>query len=272
MKCNPIVLLSLVLMLIMGLDATAQYKKRYRRSGTQFDVRYGIKVGYQLSNFAGDEFLVEYNNDNILVYPAVSYSSLTGYHAGAYLDIRVNELFIIQPEVQYTRMGSEMLRRADLLNVENNYIVDENSNPNNMVDVVIQRRLSYLHIPIAVKIGLSRLIHLNVGPQFGFKISEGDAYGDVDNNVIEQLNITDPLAPSPYKSIDYGAIAGLSFQSEKGFVFNVRYNRNFNNIQVNDGLTILAKEPKNYNTAVLFSLGYTFKYEDRLRENIGRRH
>ena len=272
MKYKSIVPLALILMLLIGLDASAQYKKRYRRSGTQFDVRYGIKVGYQWANFAGDDVLVEYNSDNILIYPPVTYSALTGYHAGAYLDIRVNERFIIQPEVQFTMMGAEMLREADLMNPENNYIVNANSNPNNIEDVIIQRKLNYIHIPLIIKIGLSRLVHLNAGPQFGFKISESDIYGDVDNAVIEQLNFTDPLAPSPYKSIDYGGILGLSVQIEKGFVFNLRYNRNFNNILVNDGLTVLAREPKINNTAVLFSLGYTFKYEDRLRESIGRRH
>lgn len=258
-------------MLLMGLEADAQYKKRYRRSGTKFDIRFGAKVGYQLSKFAGDEFLVEYNSDNILIYPPVTYQNLSGFHVGAYMDIRFNERLIFQPEIQFTMMGTEMHREADLMNPENNYIVNSGSNPNNIMDVVIQRRMNYIQFPLALKFGLTRLVHINLGPQIGMKISESDFYGDVDNTVIDQLQFTDPLAPSPYKSIDYGALLGLSFQIEKGFVFNVRYYRGLKNIQVNDGLTILAQEPKNYNTNLLFSLGYTFKYAERLRESIGRK-
>jgi hypothetical protein len=250
----------------------AQYKRRYRRTGTKLDIRYGVKLGYQISNFTGDDNLIEFDSDNKHIYPPVTYRSFNSFHGGAYMDIRVTERFIFQPEIQYIVMGSEMIRDVDLNNPEQNFIVTPSTAPLSIIEVPIERRLSYVQFPLIAKIGFNRNVHLNLGPVISFKINEENVYGDVPDSLVTILNFTDPSAPDLFKGMDYGAILGLSYQMDNGLNFGIRYNRNFNNINKNEGLDILGIEPENGTTSILFNMGYTFQYGYRLRESIGRRY
>ncbi|NNK80929.1 MAG: PorT family protein [Flavobacteriales bacterium] len=271
MSRNAVLIITLIFSMV-AIEMDAQYKRRYRRSGSELDIRYGIKLGYQVSNFTGDENLVEFNSDNSTIYPPVIYNSYNSFHGGAYIDIRVSESFIVQPEIQFVGMGTEMVREADLNNPEQNFLVTPSSNPGSIVEVPIERRLSYLQLPIIAKIGLTRQVHLNLGPVISFKVSEENVYGNIPDSLVTTLNFTDPDAPDLYNSLDYGAILGLSYQMDNGLNFGIRYNRNFSNINKNEGLGLIAIEPTNSTTSILFNLGYTFQYDSRLRESIGRRY
>ena len=263
---KPIILLLISTLFISNLcDAQYQTKRRYNRTGNKADVKYGIRAGIQTTNFAGDEFLVEYDSDNLLIYPPVTYESRIGYQGGAYIDIRIKEGLIIQPEIQYTMMGTKMTRKADLMNPEQNFIVTPGSSPSDIRNVTINKRLNYVHVPLILKIGLNRLTHINVGPQLGFLISESNLYEDVDNEVITTVQFTNPNAPSIFRTVDIGAIMGLSYQFPNGLVANARYNINFNNVLKNESLPLLTEEPRITNTALMFSLGYTFLYRNRLK-------
>ena len=264
---KPTTLLLISLFFISTVCEAQQTKKRYNRSGSKADVKYGIRAGIQTSNFSGDEFLVEYSSDNLLIYPPVTYDSKIGYQFAAYIDIRIQEGLILQPEIQFTMMGAKMTRQADLMNPEQNFIVTPSTSPSDLRNVMINRNLNYMHIPMILKIGLNRLTHINVGPQLGFLISESNVYEDVDNEVINTVQFTDPSAPSPFKTLDIGAITGISYQFPNGIVANARYNINFNNIFKNEGLTLLAEEPRVTNSALMFSVGYTFLYKNRLKYN-----
>lgn len=267
-------LLLLILCFILGFiqESDAQYRKRYKRGGTKLDIRYGVKLGYQNSSFKGDQFLIEFDSDNKHIYPSVTYKGYGSFHIGAYMDVRVAENFIIQPEFQFVSMGTKMIRPSDLNNPEGNYTVTTSSNPFDIIDVPIQRRLSYLQLPIIAKIGFNRQIHVNVGPVLSFKIGEQNVYGDIADTLVTRFNYTDPSALDLFKGLDYGGILGISYQMNNGLNFSLRYNRNFGNINKNEGLNLIAREPKNTTQAILISLGFTFQYDQRLRQSIGRRY
>ncbi len=266
--------LFIILIFLSGfiIESKAQYKKRYKRDGTKLDIRYGIKVGFQSSNILGDPFLVEFDSDNKHVYPSVAYKGYTSFHGGVYMDIRLTEGLIIQPELNFVAMGSEMIRPSDLENPEGNFTVTTSTDPFEIVDVPIQRRISYLQLPIVAKIAFTRQIHANVGPMLSFKMGEENIYGDIADTLVTRFNYTDPEAIDIFRGIDYGGIVGVSYQSDSGLNLSIRYNRNFRNINKNEGLDLLAVEPKNTTQAFSISLGFTFQYNQRLKQSIGRRH
>lgn len=252
-------------------EAQRRKKARYKRGGSQFDIKYGVKFGAQNSNFTGDDFLVEYNRDNKHIYPEVTYKATTNYHAGLYMDIRFNEAFILQPELLFTAMGTKMIRQADLDNPDDNFMPRPSSNPVALIDVPITRKLNYVQMPIVAKIPVGPDFQLNFGAMVGFKVSEDDIYGDVADSVLARVQFTDPLAPSLFNSLDYGGIVGFTYQLRSGFNLALRYNRNFANLNKNEGLDILALEPVNNNSAISLSLGFSFMYHERLRRSVSRR-
>lgn len=262
----------ILLCLICSIPAHSQYKNRYKRNGSKLDIRFGLRLGYQLTNFNGDEFLFEIDSDNLPINPAVTYRSLGGVQVAAYADIRLSELLVIQPEIQFSQIATRMTRRADLLNEESNFIVTPGSSLSNIVEVPIDRKLSYIQVPMILKIGINRLTHINMGPVISFKVNESFLYGDVEDALITQLNFFDPAAPDFYNSIDVGAIVGVSHQLDNGLNINLRYNRNFSNINKNELESILGEQPRNNTSALSLSLGYTFQYDQRLRQSIERRH
>ena len=261
-----------ILFCFTSSEADAQYKRRYKRNGTKLDIRYGVKVGYNISNFIGDQNLIEFNSDNKHIYPPVMYKSFNSYHGGAYIDIRLSELFILQPEIQYISIGTDMRRDVDLNNPEDNFIVTPSTNPSDIIEIPIERRLNYVQLPIIAKIGFTRQFHFNVGPVLSLKISEENVYGDVPDSLVTQLGFTNPDAPEMFKSLDYGGLMGLSYQMDNGLNFGIRYQRNFGNINKNEGLDLLAIEPKNTTAIFMLNIGYTFQYGMRLRYSIGRRY
>jgi hypothetical protein len=262
----------ILLCLICSIPAHSQYKNRYKRNGSKLDIRYGLRLGYQLTNFKGDDFLFEIDSDNLPINPAVTYESLGGIQVAAYVDIRLSELLVIQPEIQFSQIATRMTRRADLLNEESNFIVTPGSSLSNIVEIPIDRRLSYIQIPMILKIGINRLTHINMGPVLSFKVNESFLYGDVGDSLIAQLNFIDIAAPDFYNPIDLGAIVGVSHQLDNGFNFNLRYNRNFRNINKNELESVLGEQPRNTTSALSMSIGYTFQYDKRLRQSIERRH
>ena len=134
------VLLFLVLCLGISMDAHAQAKKRYNRSGSSVEFKFGLKAGYHISNFTGDDFVAETNSDNISISPPVEYKSLASFHGGGYMEIKFSEGFSLQPELYVGVFGSEMNREADLLNPENNFIVTPGTDPQYKTTVPIEQR------------------------------------------------------------------------------------------------------------------------------------
>ena len=265
------VLLILCLLCIQQ-DAKAQTKRRYKRTGSKLDIRYGAKVGWQLSSFTGDEYLAEFDSDNLLIYPPVEYGSFSSFHGGVYLDIRLSDEFIFQPEIIYMQAGAEMTREADQDNPEQNFIVTTASNPLRIVEVPIERRLNLIQVPLVAKIPFTREIHFHIGPQIAFKMSETNVYGDIPDSLITQFGFTPEGAPDLFQGLDIGGIIGLSYQMDAGLNVTMRVNRNFRNINKNEGLGITAEPPLNNLSIFSLSIGYTLFYDQRLRYAVGRRY
>jgi hypothetical protein len=171
------------------------------------------------------------------------------------------------------QMGTSMRRDVDLNNEDGAYVVATNSVvTQNVQFVTIEKNLNYLQIPILVKYPITREIHLVGGPQISFKIGENEEIGVSSFDTIPDPPFIDLEAPSLFKNGDIGMVLGAVFQHKTGFNANVRFNKNFKNINKNEGFDLLTIEPRNVNQAFIFSIGYTIWYDKRLKEDIGRRH
>jgi|GEM_PF-2598953 len=274
MKFSSLIILFLCC-LFAYTSAEAQYRNNYKRHGSKLDIRGGVQAGVSFPKFVGDDFIIAYDAQTIEVYPEVSYESLIGYTAGIYADIRLTEGFIIQPEINFTQMGTKMIRQVDIFNEEGGYVVSDSSFVNlGVTNINIHKRLNYLSIPLLVKFPIDKGFVFSLGPQFSFKLSEEDTYAGValPDELLETLPFIDAEAPSLFKDSDIGAIVALGYQMKNGFNFNVRFNKNFKNLNVNEGLRILTREPDNKSQAFIMTLGYTFLYDKRLREDPTGRH
>lgn len=265
---TPIALILLFLFLGFNNEADAQQKRRYNRSGSSIDIKYGVKLGYHLSNFTGDEFISETSSDNISISPVVDYTLLPSFHGGGYMEIRFSESFALQPELYLGVFGTEMVREADLDNPGENFMTSLASDPLRIVDIPIEQRLLMINLPVVAKAQLSPGLSLDFGPLMSLKRKEEERYGDVPDSLITIVGFTDPLAPDKYRDFNFGGLIGLSYQLENGFNASIRYSRTISNINKNDRLALLAEKPINGTSAILVSLGYTFNFQEDARKKV----
>lgn len=111
-------------------------------------------------------------------------SSRTGFHFGAFGSIPLSKNIAIQPEVLFSTQGAK---------------IDETD-----VD------LSYVNVPILLRLTLARIINVHFGPQFGF-VTKAEADG---NDIIDNVKNSDI-------SIAAGAGVNLPLGLEAGARYNI---------------------------------------------------
>ena len=155
------------------------------------DFHFGAKGGVNFASLSGDDV------DDL--------DGRTGFHIGAVAQIGISEKFAIQPELIYSSQGADF---SDL---------DAN--------------IDYLNLPILADIGLTENISIQAGPQFGFKVGEGD-----------------DLSGEDLESLDLSGAVGVQATFSKFFA-QARYNLGFSDIADNAD----AK-----NSVFQISVGYWF--------------
>lgn len=117
-------------------------------------------------------------------------SNKTGFLAGAFLGVKFNDKFAIQPELLYSQQGAEF----------------------NLGEF----ELDYVIVPVVIKYYLVQGLNLQVGPQFGFI---------VDDNVKEVLgNIAEA------ESFDLSGIIGAGYDLPLGLRIDARYHFGFTEV------------------------------------------
>ncbi|SDG86813.1 porin family protein [Winogradskyella thalassocola] len=138
------------------------------------DVQFGAKAGLNISNFSGGD---------------ADRNSLIGFHVGFISEIPLSEKFSLQPELLYSRQGSE-------------------------AQDVVKVKVDYLAIPIMAKYYLAKDFSLEVGPQFSFLVNDKGEYIDSDL----------PDEDTDASSIDIGANVGLGYNLNSNMFVQARYN------------------------------------------------
>jgi Outer membrane protein beta-barrel domain len=108
----------------------------------------GIKGGANLTKVDGKSFNDEFK---------------TGYHAGAFVQLRLSNKFQVQPEVLFNQFNT----RTDT-SFSNVYDIK------NLKDV----KLNYISIPLLLTYAPSKVISFQAGPQFGILIDKSKTIAD----------------------------------------------------------------------------------------------
>ena len=168
----------------------------YSFSQTRFAI--GIKAGPNFANIDTDESAGEI------------YESRTGWHAGAFLQIRGDKVGF-QPEIIFSQQGSKFKYSS--------------------TDPSLKSNFSYVNIPLIFKLYTIAGLNIQVGPQIGFLTSaEAEDYNATNGQITEQ-DIKDDL-----KKTDISLGIGLGWDLPFGLTIDGRYNWGLSDI--NSGATV----------------------------------
>lgn len=152
--------------------------------------------------------------------PGAAYNSRTGYHAGAFVLIKLAKLGI-QPEFIYSQQGSTIQFNGS--NFDANF--------------------TYLNIPIIAKLYVIGGFNLQAGPQFGFLMS---ANGPVNNNgTVSSQDIKGTLNGS-----DISVALGGGFDFPFGMSLDARYNLGVSDVNTSASASAIK------NQVIQISLGF----------------
>lgn len=131
----------------------------------------GIKAGVNFANQDIDE---------------IESSSRTGFHFGAFFDINFSDNLALQPEILFSKQGGEL----------------SYGSAKNDID------LTYLNIPVLLKLKFAGIANIHFGPQFG--ILNRAEWNDVDYR-------------EEFKSSDLSLAVGAGLNLPMGVTGGVRY-------------------------------------------------
>ena len=157
--------------------------------------QFGVKGGVNFSNMYTDD--VDDNN------------VLTSFNAGVYVNFPVTDLFSIQPEILYSRKGSE-------LTYENVFASGS-----------AKFNLNYIEVPVLLKINVTDNFNIHAGPYFAYLI-DSKITNDSDGAFDFETNFDN----DDFNKFDAGIAAGIGFDFDS-FGIGARYNY---------GLSTIGKE------------------------------
>lgn len=147
-----------VLLLVLSFNMQAQLFK------------FGIKAGLNYANQTGSEITINSSNYRT--------TAITNYHAGLIAEIKLVDIFSIQPELLYSTQGASYKNAVEEFNNE----------------------LGYLSMPVIAKINLNKVVSIELGPQASFLLNEKNNFDVKDANTFDfaivggiGLNITNHL-------------------------------------------------------------------------------
>lgn len=161
-------------------------------------IRFGVKAGANFANQNGDDV------------PAVDKEGITSYHAGLVAEVKLLDGFAIQPELLYSTQGASYKNAGE----------------------EFKNELGYLSIPVVAKIGLSKSVNLELGPQASFLLNERKNFDPGDANTFE-----------------FGVVGGLGLNITKNLFIQARYGL---------GLTEATKDADIKNSTIQLSAGIMF--------------
>jgi opacity protein-like surface antigen len=136
-------------------------------------LEFGVKGGVNFANYTGGDV------------SGVDFKTITSYHAGMIMELKVFENLAIQPELLYSTQGAELEGLGDQ----------------------VKNELGYLSIPVLAKFYLtSNELSLELGPQASFLVSERNEVDANDTN-----------------SFEFGIAGGLSYKITKSIFVSGRY-------------------------------------------------
>lgn len=156
----------------------------------------------------------------------------TDFYTGGFIEMNLTKHYALQPEITYSRQGSN--------NVARNYY-DEVSQTNKVE--YLDLNLNYLSLAAINKIKFAQGIQLQVGPTLDILLN--------DNLVVKKTQN------------DLGLVLGVAYESPSGFTFEARFKKGFLDILSSD---YYQNDSNNnylfgdYNTNINFQLGVSYSF------------
>lgn len=155
----------------------------------------------------------------------VSSSTASGYHGGLFFRARFSKL-AVQPEVLFSRQKHEFIFNDDVFG-----------------NIDVEQVISYVNIPVILKIYLAAGINVQVGPQFGFNINAEQTDTSLGAPTTSDFS-------SRLKGSDLGLNVGAGIDLPLGLQLTARYVLGLSDI--ND-----LAVPETKNSMFQLSIGYS---------------
>jgi hypothetical protein len=173
----------------------------------QAQVSGGLRLGGNLANTSYKEGSETSSTD-----------SKFGFQFGGYFDIEMSDMISISPELVYSQMGGKESFQGESFELN----------------------LSYISIPVLVKVKFSDIFNFQAGPQLGLLTGAKVKFDGVSFD-----------AKDGYKSTDFGAALGIGADLPNGLNINLRYYLGLANIDSEGSSDFIEN-----NRAIQFTLGY----------------
>jgi hypothetical protein len=163
--------------------------------------------------------------------------------AGAYVNIPFGKYFAVQPELNYTRVGSK----------ESSY-APENEVGTYFAKHTNQTVLDYISLPVMLKFYPAKGFNIEVGPQLAYNIYAKNIESDFQSTVLGPVkNEIKTDIQDDINELDFGVNFGLGYElQDTGLNFGARYYMGISNI---------VKESENAdvkNSGFTLGVGYSF--------------
>lgn len=188
---------------------------------TQAQVSYGVKAGFDLTNFWGDN---------------VKHGMKPSYQAGVFLEYRfANSNFAVAPEVVFASQGGKFKAvSGDAASILNNLNLSS-------LNKDITFNTNYINIPVMLKYYVTPSFSVDFGPQLGINVYSKCSVEDADDAIDLKDNT---------KTVDFGLGLGGTYNLTENAFLQARYTMGLTNTFENvDGC-------KNGNIQISF--GYRF--------------
>lgn len=182
--------------------------------------QFGVKGGANFSNLYTDD--VDDNN------------MLTSFNAGLYATIPITSLLSIQPEVLYSRKGSE-------LTYDNVFATGR-----------AKFKLNYIEVPVLLKFNISDNFNMHAGPYVAYLI-DSQIKNEADSGAYDFESNFDN---DDFNKFDVGLSAGVGFDFDS-FGIGARYNYGLTTVGKErriGGATYTVPDGKNSNISVYLTL------------------
>lgn len=158
----------------------------------------GARAGYNMSNLRGD------------TPEGLDTKSLSGFHAGLFVEVPVSERFSVQPEVIYSTQGAKT--EGEFLGVNGS----------------TELKTQYINVPVLAKFYIADGFNIQAGPQIGFLT--GAEY----ESKVGSISTTVDDATDGMKGTDFGLLLGAGYKAPMGLTIDARYNLGLSNVYDED--------------------------------------
>lgn len=185
----------LIVFCLFGLVTANAQETKSQSSNAKFGVKGGV------------------NFTNLYVDKVDDTNMLTSFNVGIFAEFPLSQGIAIVPEINFSRKGSE---------VENTILTETYKS---------KFKLSYIEVPVLLKVNLAENFSLHAGPYAGFLI---DAKTDVVNENGDNVETFD-YDTDDFNKLDFGLSAGLGFDFN-ALSIGARYNHGLSEIDKDDNL------------------------------------